>query len=273
MNKFLNRNSLIGFFLFSVSSFLHAQDSSFFVKSEKELCIIYSEILSEKPSNRDTSAKKFFNDFFRVIEFDSSFYYSFGKLEKIGKIYSSDQKLRIYSWNIPVNLDENIYFGIIQSYSKEQKKYKALKLTYNDIQEQTISINEWPGALYYQIIDTRYSGQRYYTLLGLNLNNSLSNKKVIDVMKINDSGEINFCQKTIEYKNKLVNRLVFEYNKKAIMTLHYDERKKMIVFDHLSPQKPSLEGNYQFYGPDFTYDGLKFEDGIWKYYANIVITN
>jgi hypothetical protein len=34
-----------------------------------------------------------------------------------------------------------------------------------------------------------------------------------------------------------------------------------------------MEGNYQFYGPDFTYDGLKFEKGIWVSYSNIDVTN
>jgi hypothetical protein len=57
------------------------------------------------------------------------------------------------------------------------------------------------------------------------------------------------------------------------MSLRYDPQKKMIVFDHLSPTKPSLEGQYEFYGPDFTYDGLKFEKGVWEHYQNIEITN
>jgi hypothetical protein len=34
-----------------------------------------------------------------------------------------------------------------------------------------------------------------------------------------------------------------------------------------------MEGKYEFYGPDFTYDGLKFEKGVWIHYQNIDITN
>jgi len=44
------------------------------------------------------------------------------------------------------------------------------------------------------------------------------------------------------------------------------ERKmNMIIFDHLSPSKPSYTGNYQFYGPDFSYDGLEvlMDIGTW----------
>ena len=48
------------------------------------------------------------------------------------------------------------------------------------------------------------------------------------------------------------------------MMLRYDDKLKMIVFDHLSPSKPSYEGKYQYYGPDFSYDGLIFEKGKCK---------
>jgi hypothetical protein len=273
MKNFLLQVVYLGFSTFYASSILNAQDSSFFIQSEIRLASQYSKILEEGNTSRENLAVQFFHEFFLVIDHDSSYYYSFDKLGKIGKIYSPDRKLRIYSWNIPVNLDENLYYGLIQFYSKQEKKYKTIKLIANNCQEQISSVYQWHGALYYQIAETKYAGQKYYTLLGLDLNNSLSNKKIIDIIKIDDLSQLNFCPKLIEYKGKMVDRLVFEYNKKAIMTLHYDERKKMIIFDHLSPQKPSLEGKFQFYGPDFTYDGLKFEDGHWKYYANITITN
>ena len=39
--------------------------------------------------------------------------------------------------------------------------------------------------------------------------------------------------------------------------------KDMIVFDHLSPSREDLEGQYQFYGPDFSYDGLRWKDCGW----------
>ena len=73
--------------------------------------------------------------------------------------------------------------------------------------------------------------------------------------------------------DKIIDNLAFVYNEKATMSLRYDEEKKMIIFDHLSPSQPSLEGKFEFYGPDFTYDGLKFEKGIWVHYPNIDITN
>ena len=57
------------------------------------------------------------------------------------------------------------------------------------------------------------------------------------------------------------------------MGLKYDERFKMIVFDHLSPIRPELAGDYKFYGPDFSYDGYKFENGFWVYMPDLDVTN
>jgi hypothetical protein len=37
----------------------------------------------------------------------------------------------------------------------------------------------------------------------------------------------------------------------------------MITFDHLVPFHPIYENNYEFYGPDGSFEGLQFEDGTW----------
>jgi hypothetical protein len=49
------------------------------------------------------------------------------------------------------------------------------------------------------------------------------------------------------------------------MTLVWDEKYRRIIFDHLSPAYPELEGQYQFYGPDFSYDGFRYKKGKWVF--------
>ncbi|MBA7588034.1 hypothetical protein ES708_30082 [subsurface metagenome] len=93
------------------------------------------------------------------------------------------------------------------------------------------------------------------------------------MISIDDFEELYMCEKIISYNGHLVDCIEFEYNEKAVMSLRYNKDAKMIVFDHLSPSNASLQGNYEFYGPDFSYDGLTFEKGIWVHYENIVITN
>jgi len=53
------------------------------------------------------------------------------------------------------------------------------------------------------------------------------------------------------------------------MMLIYDTKFNMIVMDHLSPSSPVYNGDYQFYGPDLSFDALKFEDGLWIYESAI----
>jgi hypothetical protein len=55
------------------------------------------------------------------------------------------------------------------------------------------------------------------------------------------------------------------------MNLRYNEDLGMLVFDHLasSDPRPESKGVYSLYGPDLSYDGLKFEKGYWMLYKDI----
>ena len=250
-----------------------AQPNINLTQSEKSIKSEYFRIINLDIFKRESPSVMLADSFYTLLQYDSTFEFPFTTLDKIGKIYSPDHRLRIYSWNIPIGVDQNLYFAIIQYSGKKEKKMYSLKMKGVPDYQGKISIDNWPGALYYEIVETKHAGQKYYTLLGFDLNNLLTNKKIIDVVSIDDFDKFYFCPQLIQYNGKMTDRLVFEYNEKASMTLKFNEDKKMIIFDHLSPEKPSMEGNYQYYGPDFTYDGLKFEKGIWVLYSNIIVTN
>ena len=57
------------------------------------------------------------------------------------------------------------------------------------------------------------------------------------------------------------------------MMVEYNEKLKEIVADHLSPSRPSMQGQYQFYGPDFSYEGFSFQDGVWVQKSDIDVRN
>lgn len=240
---------------------------------EKKLSAQYAEILAADRFSREKPAREFLDSLAIVLQQAEAFEYPFAELKNIGNIYSDDEQLRVFTWNIPAGLDEQLYYGIVLFKEKKNDLHKLAKLNDPLGVNQVRKVSKWPGALYYEVIQTRHAGQDYYTLLGFDLHNALSNKKLIDVLSIDAYGELYFCEKLIEYEGQKVDRLAFEYNEKAVMSLRYDDTRKMIIFDHLSPSKPSLKGQYEFYGPDFTYDGLKFEKGIWTHYPQIDITN
>jgi hypothetical protein len=57
------------------------------------------------------------------------------------------------------------------------------------------------------------------------------------------------------------------------MALNFDEKEKMIVMDHLAPEDSRFVGQYQFYGPDFSYDALKFKKGAWIFERDVFAKN
>ncbi|MFO8020837.1 MAG: hypothetical protein R6U65_00110, partial [Perlabentimonas sp.] len=50
-------------------------------------------------------------------------------------------------------------------------------------------------------------------------------------------------------------------------------RQEMIVFNHLTPLQPNFTGNFQYYVPDLSFDGFRFEENQWVYTPDIDIRN
>ena len=243
-------------------------------KLEDSLNHYFSMLLKEdNDANKIELNSKIVALFKKALQQESSFYYPFFDLQNVGLIRSDDYKLRIITWNLPYNDRTHKYYGFIQ-YKRNKKDYVFYEL--KDCSEEIknpemliLNSSNWYGALYYKIITNKSKGKDYYTLLGADLNNLLTKKKVIDILYFDKNNLPVFGDKVFKNKIPPVARVIFEFNGQTNMTLAYDDKKEMIVFDHLSPSKPSLTGQFEFYGPDFSYDGLKFERGIWNSYTDI----
>jgi hypothetical protein len=241
---------------------------------EDSLQHYFSMLVDETNDDRKIEINnKILSCFNKALKFEDSFYYPFFDLKNVGIISSDDDKLRIITWNIPFKDRTHQYFGFIQ-YKKNRRSYQFYGLhdQSEEIKMPELAIlnhKNWYGALYYQIITNKYRGDTYYTLLGADLNNLLTKKKIIEILHFNNQGLPVFGKQVFKNNTMPVKRVIFEFSAQTHMTLTYDEAKEMIVFDHLSPSRPSLKGQYEFYGPDFSYDGFKFENGIWNLYPDI----
>ena len=205
-----------------------------------------------------------------------SFNNPLSSVKNIGLIQSSDKKLNIYTWNIPLNDGTHKYFGFIHYSSKKKKQNLVFELVdkSNEIknpERALLNCSNWYGALYYKIVETKYKGITYYALLASDLNNLSTKKKIVDVLFFDTNDQPVFGATIFNQPNQFDTRLIFEFNVRANMTLNYDQKLEMIVFDHLSPSKPNLVGIYEFYGPDFSYDGLKFKKGKWNLFNDIEV--
>lgn len=250
----------------------------YFEKSETNVFVLFEKLrFSKSDQEKDTLNTIICKVFEDILNHENSFNYNFDKLN-ISKIFSEDKTLKIYTWNLQYENGEFKYFGFIQYYNKNGKEYKTLQLkdnssTIENPEIKELSAENWYGALYYSMILKKHKKDKQYVLLGWDGNNNFSNKKIIDILYFNDEGDAVFGKKVLKYENKMQNRIIFEYSQQVQMLLKYDPAVDMIVWDHLSPSSQELKGQYRFYGPDFSYDGIFFNKGIWDFYSNLNIKN
>ena len=146
------------------------------------------------------------SDFESVLTIYESFDYSFDSLRRTGRIYSPDRKLRIITWNIPWQDGTHTYFGFIQYPVRKAKRCEAVSLKdhsgeIKEPENAELGATNWFGALYYGILVNKFAGKKYYTLLGFDINDRLSNKKIIDVLTFEDT-IIKFGKPVFEPENR-----------------------------------------------------------------------
>lgn len=256
---------------------LFAQDS--FKSLEDSVITYFSKIDRYKTYDENDTVNKTMQFFLlEILKQKKSFSYPFDSLStKISIIDSPDEQFRIFTWNILSNRGEYENFGYLQVYDKDKDYYKYYPLIdkadlLTNPTETTVMPSNWYGAIYYQIIKKEYKNNTCYVLLGWDGNSLFSNRKIIDVFSL-DNNIPQFGKAVFSIEKTFKKRIVFEYSSKANMALDYIKKKDIIVFDHLSPSRPIYTGKYEFYGPDFSYDALFYEDGIWVYKQDIDIRN
>ncbi len=213
----------------------------------------------------------------KIFSNEGTFNYDFSALKKYCSILKSDDgRFNIITWNNFLSTGEFNYFGYIQYKSPKANKFYFYKLrdksaSIEKPQFANLNYKKWYGCIYYEIITKKSRKKTLYTLLGWDGNNFLTNKKIIEVITFPNKKPVfgySFVINGEKYK-----RLIFEYNEQASMVLRWNKKLKMIVWDHLAPKEPKYTGMYQFYGPDFTYDGLVFKKKKWNFVDNIVVSN
>ncbi len=276
------RKALLIIFLFSVlKNYSQKKDSSNFsmAQAEWDLKALQKTLFfSKKENERFEANKEFLKLWLEVLANPKSLEYPFDSLKEISKITSRDKKFRIITWNVPRNDGTQSYFGFIQVNNKKiQKKGlfgKTITIQYEVFPlldksasvkspENYVSDNtKWFGMLYYdEIIDC----DGYYTLLGWDGNDNLTQKKFIDVLFFRTDGVPVFGKDVFKVPKRSPKRAVFEYSSEVAMSLKYNSKNNSIVFSHLAAKDEGsvLEGQYQYYGPDGSFDAYEQSKDRW----------
>lgn len=214
----------------------------------------------------NNSIERLFGD---ILNESGSFSYPFDSLKNIGHLYSPDKTFRLITWNVSFENGTFSYFGYIQYNTGKTKAYKYKKLIEktNEIQDpenSVLSSSKWYGGLYYKILQNKVDNRSYYTLLALQFHDQLISRKFIDVLYFDEWENPVFGAPLFHVENdKIKHRVIFQYSASIMMSLRYDEKLQTIVFDHLSPSEYKYIGEYAFYGPDLSFDGLIFRKKFW----------
>jgi hypothetical protein len=224
-------------------------------------------------AGRMRSDSMFVKTLVRSLQVKNSFYYPFDSIKGIGKLYAPDTSFRIITWQISFDDYYCRQRGAIQ-YRTEDGSLKLVPLI--DCSEFTTnamdsvrSRSNWIGAVYYNMIETKYNGKNFYTLFGFDENGIRSNKKWIEVLTFDDRNMPVFGGKYFSYEKDSLRKPVqyrysMEYKKEAATTVNYDPELNMILFDHLISEtnEPDLPFTYI---PDGDYEGFKWENGKWMH--------
>jgi hypothetical protein len=257
---------------------LYSQEPGYLelVKAESQLQDLFNRLYSDSLSDVDPLLDSIRIKMYESLSMEGSMDFPWNRLDKIGNIISDDRAVRIFTWHVMDDPDHYRYFGFIQLCLKKERT-KLIELKDNGIPQRGImkldqKTDDWYGKLYYRVLTNQYKRSAYYTLLGMDFNNSRSTIKSVEVMAI-QRNEPRFAGSLFFDGRDFVDRLVLEYSDQVAMSLRFDPVTGMITFDHLVPFHPVYNSNFEFYGPDGSIDGLEFSEGRWIYHGDIDARN
>ena len=275
-------NKRILFFLFIITvliCFPQKNDSSFvfFKEVEQELKIIEKGFLSRIESERIDANKKFIAAWDKIVYDADILNYPFDSIKEASILFPKNKKFKLITWNLNKDDGTHTYFGyLIVNNSKRIKKsflnYKTIsEFEVFKLRDHSIDVksaenhiggpDKWFGMLYTQIIEC----DGFYTLIGWDGNSKLTKRKFIDVLYFKSDGEPVFGKDIFKIPKKSPKRLMFEYSSEVSMSLKYIERKNQIIYSHLASREDGafLEGMFQFYGPDGSFDAIELKKDRW----------
>lgn len=225
-------------------------------------------------STRIRSNKAFIAYFRQVLAVKGSFDYPFDSVPYLGVIEAPDGRFRFITWNLPLDKGGSFYYAFLQTDGKLCKTtiYFLQDEELNEPVDDNHSLKwtDWHGALYYEIIPFKKSRKHYYALLGWELYSPRQNRKVIDVLYF-PGRQPRFGAPVFHYHNKTRRRITFAYGTSVQMSLRYHPDRHQIIFDHLAPMQKEMEGIYEYYGPDMTFDALELKRGRWLFLSDVDI--
>ena len=241
-------------------------------KKEQILKSLFWELQEEEDDFAKAEInQEIFENLRETLTDELSFEYPFDSLRNLGKVYSDDYTLRVYTWNVQRADSSFLFYGFIQRLTGEKMLIpliQAEKAVINHNQE--LNVKQWYGALYYKIVQIGTKKSPRYLLLGWRKDDIFAvNQKMADVLRF-DKEDVIFGDNIFSTPKGMQWRIMFNYCADVQMSLLYDKTKKRIVFDHLIAIERE---NGNCFATDDAYDSFVKKGNKWLYKSNVDAKN
>lgn len=232
---------------------------------------------SKKESERLAANREFIKAIEAIAQHSAALTFPFDSLKDISTITPKDKHFKLLTWNIPRDDESHLFFGFLMIDNQKRVKSGFLKhetihaYEYFKLVDKSVGIKNpetfigspanWFGMLYYDMVEC----DGYYTLLAWDGNDKLVQRKFIDVLYFKSDGTPVFGKDVFKFPKKNPKRLMFEYSSEVTMSLKYNRKSGRIIYSHLAPREEGhvLDGLYQYYGPDGSFDSMVQKKGKW----------
>ena len=282
--------------LLTVATGLRAQNRDVMSAYQRNMQPLVEKVVGAATDNERYNANELLVQLFQeALEVDESFHWKWDFGTSISVLTSSDRQFRIITWPVVRDNGEYECFGFVQSYNPKTERYDVYTL--HDKSDEIISSSEvllepenWLGCVYQELVETKYEGKLYYTLIGWTGINALTQRKVIEPICFRSSSSKPQFGQALFRREKNLRRVVLEYSSKAMVNVHYDEqvvrtyenkkikkkgrtvniqvpkeeKMKMIILDEIAPMLPGMEGLPQYYTPTGIEMAYIFNNGRWE---------
>ena len=208
---------------------------------------------------------------------------SIDTLKFLKSLIPENKTFRLVTWAFPLSGNFFHYSGFLQIFDVKGTGDTLIWLGYKLGEDDLHGIypaKQWPGAVYFKMIEKKSRIGEIYTLLGWAGAEKGIEKRIIEILDFDGDGLPVFGKPVFAIDpTKNQSRVIFEYTDQVPFHLNYEKhpmpgkkRKKewMIVFNRLRGNNPQLGRMYRARVPDYsTFDGLIFADGKWLLYRDL----
>lgn len=262
---------------------------------QSELQTLFRDVFHAPTDNERYNANEQVVDLFhQALQQDRASRWDWQLGKEVSVLTSSDRKFRIITWAVVRDNGEYECFGFVSVVGDNgEESVYTLHDKSDDImnaEESVLTPDNWYGAVYQDLVETRNEGRSYYTLLGWTGVNALTQRKVIEPICFKGNKAAPQFGQNLFRREKNRRRVVLEYANTAMVNMRYDEqyvctfenvKKKgkhgrtysvqvpkdvkgsMIIFDEIGPMVPGMNGLFQYYVPTGTEQAYLFEEGKW----------